>query len=281
MTNLFGSNITENKNNYNTDANIFITKTLDPDIQKRWENTYAETQSLLKKAAPPQWLTVVIFIIFIVSGFSLLNIFFDALEIGIDGFSNSLVRFLLSLLGLAVVVVLAYHYNQNKKKLLQSDEAIQNMQTAENIMNEVYTDLGIPESAESIDILAGKYKISKENVKEVNFSSEFTHYNFSVSAYIRNSMLCLCDLHQVYEIPLNSIKKAELQKKKCSFPKWNKNKPYSSPEYKKYKIVLNGGMYTTKCYRITIEDIKGNFYLLIPNYDMEYFSSLTKVYPEN
>lgn len=280
MTNLFGSNITEDKNNSSTDADIFITKTLNPDIQRRWGNTYAETQSILKNAAPPSWLTVIIFIIFIVSGFSLLNIFFDALEIGIDGFTNSLVRFLLSLLGLAVVAALSYHYNQNKKKLLQSVEAVENMQAAESIMNEVYADLGIPESAESIDILMGKYKISKGNVKEVNFSS-FSHYNFSVSAYIKNSMLCLSDLHQVYEIPLNSIKKAELQKKKCSFPEWNKNKPYSSPEYKKYKIVLNGGMYTTKCYRITIEDIKGDFYLLIPNYDMEYFSSLTKVYPED
>ncbi len=54
------------------------------------------------------------------------------------------------------------------------------------------------------------------------------------------------------------------------------------PLLKKYKIKKNSyDNYSAKYYKVKISDMKGEFYILIPDYDWEIFNNLAHVHIED
>lgn len=132
-----------------------------------------------------------------------------------------------------------------------------------------------------MNVLAERYVIKDGKPKRKDIG--LTQYvNLSMFAYINGDQLCLDDASSVWEIPLSSIRSIELVKKRVSFPDWTKPEPYDSKSYKPYKITTNQfGHYFARYYCVEISDIRGDFYLLIPEYDGNTFMELMKIHIEN
>ncbi len=108
---------------------------------------------------------------------------------------------------------------------------------------------------------------------------EFIFNNLDFYVFVNDGGLCFYDLRKVWEIPLSSLKYATFEKKKKSFESWNKKEPYNSEKYKKFKI--NKGKYDyyfLRIYKVEINDIRGEYHLIIPEYDWETFNSLTQYF---
>ncbi len=135
------------------------------------------------------------------------------------------------------------------------------------------------ENAVNFDILAEVYVV--KNDKPVRKNMGLTMYNnMEVCAYVEAGMLYLSDVETLWGIPTASLRSITLVKKRVSFPEWNKTEPYNAACYKPFKITTNSyGHYFSRYYKVEICDVKGEFYLLIPEYDGETFMQLTKLRP--
>lgn len=135
------------------------------------------------------------------------------------------------------------------------------------------------ENAENFDILAETYVV--KNDKPVRKDMGLTMYaNLETCAYVEGGTLYLSDVETLWGIPTASLRSITLVKKRVSFPEWNKTEPYNAKCYKPFKITTNQfGHYFSYYYKVEISDAKGEFYLLIPEYDGEIFMQLTKLRP--
>ena len=78
-------------------------------------------------------------------------------------------------------------------------------------------------------------------------------------------------------IPLSDLKSPEFIKKRVNFVDWNKQDPPDSPKYKPFDIRTNQfGACFSRYYKVEIYDPHGEYYLLIPEYDIEAFNKLTQ-----
>ena len=94
-------------------------------------------------------------------------------------------------------------------------------------------------------------------------------------------MLCIANMTERWDIPLSSFSRAVLVNKRPNLPAWNKPEPYTDEKYKRYKITTNNfGHYFSRYYRIDIDDGRGKFYLLVPEYDGGTFMELAGIHPE-
>ena len=92
----------------------------------------------------------------------------------------------------------------------------------------------------------------------------------------------MADIHNVWEIPLTSFRSVKLEKKRTSIPGWIKPESYKSGQYKMYKIKEDNFHYIhCRYYRAEVGDERGEFFLLVPEYDGELFLNLIRLRPGN
>ena len=109
-------------------------------------------------------------------------------------------------------------------------------------------------------------------------AAQFLNLPFFV--YEEQGSLCIADAEQVWKIPLVSFRRIYQEKKRTSLPAWIKKESYLSEKYKKYKIKKNDlGLVLCHYYRVEIQDERGDFYLLIPNYEAEILMNLIQLHP--
>ena len=81
----------------------------------------------------------------------------------------------------------------------------------------------------------------------------------------------MCDIQDVYSIPLNSIKSVTEINRRVTFTGWNKKESIKSEKYKPYNILYNGDTeaYSIKSYYSVVFQYKETqFELLVPSYDV-------------
>lgn len=280
MKNIFGINVTDDKENTEFDGNCFKARTVSEPISQQLESMYNIGGELKRKASAPLWLNIiewiVIFIAIIItlgelkSDVSIKQSWKNAPELIIIGVAAWIVYFLIRL------------YTSKKiKKVAQSEEFEDYSHDVDKLVDAAMRDLRIPSGAKSIDVISDKYKIKNDKIKQVNYHTYFSHLNLDYFIYVSDGMLCLADFYTVYEIPLTSIASVKQSAKKAMFPAWHKDEDYNSKKYKEFKITMNSqGTYFAPYFKVSINDAKGDFLLLIPNYDQPLFSELTGVFPE-
>ena len=141
--------------------------------------------------------------------------------------------------------------------------------------------LGVPDSAIEIDLLAERYVMQNGVPKHKSIDALNEYLNLSFDAFAQDGCLYLADGMELWEIPLASLRRMHRLKPRFCFADWNKTAHYNDKKYKPYKITVNQfGSYFAHCYHIDISDRKGDFYLLIPDYDADAFSAMTGLHPD-
>lgn len=180
----------------------------------------------------------------------------------------------------AVWLVLFIAKKRLQSRVAESPETKALSAEADRFLAEAKAALLIPENAMDLDVLGERFIMKNGEPKHKSFDGFSDYLNLDLFAYAEGGNLVLASTEAVWEIPLTALRGAE-RTKKLSFAGWNKQKPYDHKDYRKYKIVLNQfGMYFARCYNVKISDIRGEYFLLIPEYDAEAFFEMTGLHPD-
>ncbi|MDE5763850.1 MAG: hypothetical protein K2I00_02665 [Ruminococcus sp.] len=276
MKNLFGVNVSDSENSSGFDGEIFITDTLPQYIEKKLDDSFEQREQFEKKASLPVLLSVIKTISFFCAVCITIGILKSDVSFS-EGYRNAPALFWAAPICWIIFFTLKIFGYFRVKKTAESEDFVSHMESTVNAFHEAGEYLKIPENSPEIDVLMFQYTEKDGKIKHKN-SSVCSHFNQSVSVYVKNDSLCMSDVRIVMKIPLSSLKNARIQKKKASFPNWNKELPFNSPEYKKYKITSNNqDIYYSQYYSVSIQDIKGEFEFFVPAYDIDTLKNLTGI----
>lgn len=280
MRNVFGINVTNDKDNTEFDGVCFNAREVSALIRGELDSAFETNNEFVKKASLPLWLDIIklIFMFFAI----ILTLGELKADVSLkESWNNAPYLIIGCIISWICFLAILIYEKKKQKKIVQSEEFEDNTIDLNEISVKAMEDLGIPTDAKSIDVISDKYKLKDDNIKQVNYHPFYSHMNLDCFIFASNGMLCLADSYNVYEIPLASITSIEESKKRAMFPCWNKDEDYNSKKYKKYKITMNNqGTYFASYFKVIINDIRGEFMLLIPNYDQPLFSEITGIYPK-
>ena len=158
------------------------------------------------------------------------------------------------------------------------DDATKAAIAVSGALSEAYSDLGVPEDAEGVDILSFSYVIKKDKLIPVIPEDGFTAYvNLPMKAYVRDRRLCLADLCHVYSFELESVKSIIKVKARTEFPFWNKPEQLDKELSKLYGVKLRHGIYTTKYHYALTLSVDDERVILFPPYELAVFERLAEV----
>ncbi len=281
MKNIFGINVTQDKKNTDYDGKVFVTKGIDNGLSNSLDDIEVEYSKMIKNGQMPLWLGLFYFIswgyvlIFILGNIRAVT---DSNLTFKQAYHNAPALYYLALFFLISFIILFIFKKKKMKNAIQSDE-FKNLETSLNQMiNEANEQLEIPENAEEIDVFSFKYIIDKNGKRKIknNSINLYDYQNFVVKIYATDEKFYLYDLKSRYEIPLTAFKEIKRIKKLSTLTTWNKEEPINSKQYKIFKVYANSnGMITCRYYySILIEDIYGEYELLVPPYDIEKIANM-------
>ena len=281
MTNFFGINITDNQENSNIDGNIFMTNQITAEQSAEIEQFLKAEEEfnqqyhlppllgILRSACQLGWMIILAGIFKAWGSNSDLTF--------AQGYKNAPVLHWIGLICFIIWLILFSIEKVRRNKVENTEAFAQHIETADTLLHKVKQSLKIPEDSACLDVFAERYILKNNEPKHKDFGMT-AFLNLQMFAFIRDGNLCLADTEQVWEIPLSSFRSITLIKKRQNFPDWHKTEPIDSQKYKPYQITANQfGHYFARYYRVEIIDPKGEFYLLIPEYDGELFMELTKL----
>lgn len=271
MKNIYGIDITENKENTVVDGAQYITRTVSPAQRQRIEEAQKSKFEMQKHvmSGPVTILNGIALIAgigFFVRLRSLLDdlSFLQAIRQSPMIFLGLVVSFLL-VVGIPILTVY-------RSKKFQKSEEFDSLETQEKLMvNASHAELGVPSDAQKIDVFYRFYKMKNDELK--NATAFYQYDNGEVEIFVRDACFCLASLEQLVSIPLSEIRGITKINKRVTMANWNKDENFDSKKYKKYKITENNaGSYVVKpCYALAVCD---SFEILIPSYDIETVTSL-------
>ena len=265
MFNLFSSSDMEN-----FEYEPFVTKRISPKAMKLFSDTYEKEKTIISKIDIPKSVKIMRNIVYVLATLTT----FVLIRLLIRSPQNYAIPLVICI----AMWVCLFALNKYSKSHMEinaesnEDEIDKFLSAIENIDKEIEHELGIPQNIEDIEFLLEQYTVDKEGVKKHKDFPMYSHLNHLHSVFIENGCLCITSNVRI-EIPLTSLTYIEDPNKRASFPDWNKEEPYTSEEYRKYKVTTNSfNTYFTNYYIVHIE---GGYCLLIPNYDIEKFQKLT------
>lgn len=274
MKNFFGIDISDPFGKRSFNGECFRTKRLSEELTVRLQNAKElAKQKTEDPPANPLMLGVCIGT-GLVGAAGLLGAL-NALEY--EHIGNPMVLFLVAVVMFVICGVIYRFMRKDIESRKDNNTANEYIEMRDKAVFMAHQELGIPFNVRTIDFLTQMYLVEKNGKIKPSVSSGTTHINAAHYIYTQEGNLCIATNYTVFEIPLSSLRTASLQKKKATFPNWTKKERWGTKTYKPYKIGYAEGKYYAKYYSVQIEDIKGDFELLIPNYDFDTFSSVTGI----
>lgn len=270
MRNMFGINASMSFSSQVYDGDCFRTKTASAETSGRINKAQNDVRNCEENVkANPIFVVGAIITGFI--GACALTGFFNAVERDYIGDPVTLIIVSALLVAACIVFSVLHTKDLNKRK----EESDIPLAKKELIMAEEMAkrELGVPQNAPKIDVLVQVYTIDAKGREKAISGATNTHTNLEFYCYANGTTLCFCNLHYVFEVPVSSIGAIEPQKKKASFPNWYKEQRCGQNPYRQYKITYdsNRRAYYCKYVKIYIDNPMGQFYVAIPNYDLETF----------
>ncbi len=278
MRNVFGYDVTKGQEAENVDGAVFVTRTLSDEQNAALDRLAENNTKILIQSQLPLPLRIMKGIACF--GFWILLLSIIKADVSLaEGYRNAPVLYWAVPVCLAVWLTLFFAGRQRLKRLAADPSLQEHIDIAENLTQMARGVLGIPDDAKSIDVLAERYVLKDGEAKHKDFG--MTNFlNLDLFIFYEDGNLCLSDLRQRIDIPLRSVHSMRLEKKRKSFPDWHKDESHDDPKYKPYKITTNQYGLFSKYYRVEISDAKGEFCLLIPEFDGETFTEITHIRPE-
>ncbi len=280
MKPLFGTDLTTNKKNDTANIERFACERISQASSDALDDVSEQATDVAKKASLP----VILKIIFYACGFGLLVMLRVLRELRID--SDTTIQQVLKdnpwtiivVMGLgAVIWIIGFYSKRLNKKVTDSEEYAVTESRINNVLANVYAELGVPSEAEDVDVFFcfykeknGKYIVKRSGVNPFDF------VNFSNKIFIENGNLYVADTTTKYCIPDFIPTSIEKVNKRKTFPIWNKDTPHNKGEYKQYKISYNDSVYSCKpFYILHFESYGEKWGLYFPSYELPFFEKLT------
>lgn len=280
MKNLFGVNITESKNNTEYDSSIFVTQKVSQEQSQALDIIGSQQNDLYNNSTIPKWLNIVQLItaaIGIIISLTEIKTLLKKEVTLAESYNNAPYLFYIAIICWIIFIILTVINKAKTKKVLNSEEYEEFTENAIDIFEESSRQLNIPQEPETIDVFMFRYKAKNEKDKLVSFGL-YNYTRLDFFAYVQDANFCLATIYEVIAIPLSSIRDIRKAKKRAMFQDWGKEEDYTAKKYKKFKITKNNqGTYFAYYYIVTINDIKGDFELFIPNYDIDIFLNFTSM----
>ncbi len=182
--------------------------------------------------------------------------------------------------GVCVVVwgILKLMGNKKAKTTIESDEGNLTKSRLDSVINTIYAEMGVPESAPETDILSFGYKLKDGEITAKTRGFEITPYNNLIyRVFSDKDNLCLVNMEGRYEFPISEIKAIRTVKKSIVISDWNKEESPKKGIYKQYKLsVDNQDCVHLKPYHILELEHKGEVWgIYFPCYELPVFEKLT------
>lgn len=160
-----------------------------------------------------------------------------------------------------------------KKAAQTSDDMIRLTADAQSLEKKSKDELGVPSDAAEIDVIAHYYKEKNGKISPFGRANVLEER----SVFIQNDAICFADIFTLVTVPLSAVKGVQYVKKSIvCVGGWNKEEQIKSPKYKKYATINgNGQLFVKGHYVVELNDVRGEYEILIPTYDFDEFSAAT------
>ncbi len=278
MLNFMGYDVTEDSENETSAGDAFVIRRWEPAASdfRYSEMQYKELEQ--KFELPPLF-----GLLKLVCGYGAVMMLFGILRLGnpVQGFRREPAYFVVFCICLAGWLGLLLWEKTRPKQVISSPDYQAMAAEARAYLDKGKQALGVPDSAIEVDLLAERYVMQNGVPKHKNIDALNEYLNLSFDAFAQDGCLYLADGAELWEISLSSLRRMHRLKPRFCFADWNKTARHNDKKYKPYKITVNQfGSYFAHCFQVDISDIKGDFYLLIPDYDADAFSALTGLHPD-
>lgn len=144
----------------------------------------------------------------------------------------------------------------------------------EKLVARCYEDMGVPADSEEIEMILPTAK-EKNGWVNGNHKGYLCESGF-MRMYLEDGFLHLASAVGVMRIPWGSLSCIEAEEK-GRLRRWIQRKPLR--DFKKYHVKKHASdNYSIRFHRIIIRDRAGEFYFCLPNYEIERFCEMTRMY---
>ncbi len=280
MKPFLGINLTDNKKNTETNGEEFLvarTSSVMSRILDESGETVSNVVEQSKLPLPFRILQGACGVVGAITAASLFKALAKSDELTIDAaYQNA--PWLFWLAGGCIIVWLILRLTSNKKAstVLQKDESTQALSKLESVLDTVYAELSVPETAEFVDVLSFYYKIKDGKIKVCEkFLTQYFNPEYKIFADSEN--LYLANTEGKYAFPKSDIQRISTVKKHIRIASWNKEERFNKGEYKQYKLTSdNYGSIHCKSYCV-LEISKNNemWNVYFPCYELPVLEELT------
>lgn len=164
------------------------------------------------------------------------------------------------------------------RDVLGSDESEYSFSKLDALVAKNYKDLGVPDYAETVEILSFTYKLKDGIVVPKERGFEISPFdNLEMKAYVEDGNLILADFRCKYAFPLSGLRLIETVNKRIAIPDWFKDEAPNKGYYKQFKLKGDGDEgVSLKPYHILQLRHNGVLWgIYFPCYELEAFERLT------
>jgi hypothetical protein len=173
--------------------------------------------------------------------------------------------------GLVIWLILKYLSHRREKEALDGEEIDDLGAKGEAITNRIYDDLGVPDWAQTVDLLSFTYKQKNGMQKPVERIADFTPYQcVAVRFFYDQENLYIASQEGKFAFPRSALRRISTVKKNVGVMGWNKEEDFDAARYKPYKLYMdNLGLTRIRTYHILELEVAGEQWgIYFPNYEL-------------
>ena len=248
MKNLFSINKTDSPDATGFDGTPYLAACVSEEVRGKLKGAFAIVEEeyaphdptpeeiALRKKGNRYWLLTVIFL---VSGVAL---FFGGSKLG---FFESMPYLHFLELALAICAMVfnfkARRINRQQTRMNEQRATVDFSEASKKLEEaaaEAARELGVPETALSVDVFPYHYKIKGETVLRVGKEGKFS--NLAVSLFVKEQKLCFATAQELFAIPLSEIKGFREYDGDFEIDMWLKPEETDSDRYREFGLRKSG-----------------------------------------
>lgn len=286
MKNLFSVNRTLDRENNDYDPTPYLAATVSDEVQAKLSGAFSsmeektatreptEEELALKKKGSFYWKLCLLFFL----GGLLLFLLGDSLPI----YRDIPALHFIDVACMAAAVFFnfkARRFNRSEFSIARGSMDVDFTEATKRLEEaaaEAARELGVPDSALSVDILPFHYKMKRSDPVPAGKKNHFD--NLSVSAYVDADDLCLATAHELFRIPLSEIRGYRSYDEDFEIDMWLKPEEFDSAAYAEYGI-RKSGFFSRKAHGYYGLDIGGAYEVWVPCYDLPLLQKLVDLKP--